>query len=175
MANPNNKAPSLYCQSGSVWDGKNFWDSSNSKLVKLKIYPNYLVVYSFGREIIKIHKSDVMYIQKYRWLSSIGLRIHHKKENEDPFIIFWTGLPNKMLSNLRKTGYEVREGEEKSRKEMTGFFKAGLINIIIPLVAIILLLKFFTSWGSTWRGVTFYFSMLLAELIAHFVLYTPRK
>lgn len=179
MAQSNNKNAPFYYHDGSVWYGKNFWDSSNSKCVRLKIYPDSLVVSSFGREIIKLHKSDVIYIQKYRWLSSIGLRIYHKKKNEGPFIIFWTGLPNKMLSNLRRADYEVQEGEEKNKIGMSGFFKACLMNFVIPLAAItviILLLKFpFTALGNMLIIIILYFCMNLIELIMHFALYTPRK
>ncbi len=179
MAQSNNKNAPFYYQDGSVWYGKNFLNSSNFIGMKLKIYQDYLVACSWGKEIIKIHKSDVLYIQKYRWLSSIGLRIHHKKENEKPFVIFWTGLPNKMLSNLRKAGYEVQEGEEKSKIGMKGFFKACLMNIVIPLVIIIAMLLFlkfsFSSWITILITALLFIGINLFGFIVHFALYTPRK
>ncbi len=103
----------IYEELGGVRKGKNYFFAFNATwpLAKIRVFDDKILIKIFLLKDVFLLKDEINYIQKYHSFLGFlggGIRIFHKKQ-ENPFLVFWSFSLNKLIRNIKKAGYVVKE------------------------------------------------------------------
>ncbi len=104
-----------YSEKGGLRWGYAFHQASNATwpFARISVSPEQasltLKFLNLVNESFDLQKGDIAAIRKMRGLFSVGIQFEHRNQRFPPFLLFWIGRKSRLITELRRMGYEVED------------------------------------------------------------------